>query len=327
MTAANPDIQAALERIDNRFGPARALLSPDAPGWSLAGAAAGATGRLAMGSGPNPEAARAACLGEIAETLAITNGDGPDAVEAFWLDGGKAFMAEAAPLRSTDPSDPDDPGSEGAAAGPDDAHAIRAAAFERCERAAVRDWWTGARPPTAISEHWAADAGVAALLIRARAGVASPRRVRLLVLAGPAPAWTIAAVSEAAEGDSEPVLGFAADNDPGRAARRAVSEALQMEFGLRLSKAAGARGRGEAHKSVFLRIAALETERRDLINPAKGELASPAPATESGPPPDLGPGAFAARLTMEEIGIPVWRVVAPSLPTLREMANAQIGPM
>ena len=142
------------------------------------------------------------------------------------------------------------------------------------------------------------------------------------------PAWTIAAVSEAAKGRPEPVLGFASDLDPRRAARRAVSEAFQMEFGLRLSRAAVAKGRGAAHESVFRRIEALETAQRDLVDPPAEEVIHPEPAANGDGLPDLGPGAFAARLTADEIGVPVWRVVAPALPSLRDLPeNEGVQPM
>lgn len=319
---ASPD-EDVVEHLERAYGPVRILSAPDAPGWALAGAPLEGLGRLAMGSGAERSDARVRCLGEIAETVAIARG-APTAHVAL-----EAFASQG--LRELSPGAPPSAGggalsSEGVAAGADDADAIRRAALERIERAILRGWWLGEIRPRGLAASSSAAAAFRATCAAARAGAVSRGSEQCLILAGPSPAWVVAAVSRSSTG-GEPVLGYAADTDLSRAVLRSAAELFQMEFGLRLAKIARARREAGAHAEVFARIAALEGEKAGLIEAAS--VLSPA---DAGPAridwSFFGPGACATRLAPGEPCFPVWRVSAPCLPTLTGMkGDSEPGPV
>jgi YcaO cyclodehydratase, ATP-ad Mg2+-binding len=163
-------------------------------------------GRTASGAGTTREAAFQRCLGETAELHALA------------ARGGRARRRFH-------------PQRDGLAAHPDPECARRAAALEAFERRAVARWWRGEDGARAVSTNWLSDQGLEAKLSAARDGAALKRRTGWWQT-GPVGGPCVLICRSMSQEGQDPILGFAADPDPRRAAAKATREMLLMELNL-----------------------------------------------------------------------------------------------
>ncbi len=289
--------------------------APMTPGWRFAAARVPSFGDMAWGKGPTDADALASCLGEAAEMLALLAHPGDEVFCGIDPRGGPDRSFPAAQVVIADPRRDRGAGSEGVAAGRNRSDAVQAAVLERLERAAVARWWAGAVAPVALTPDWMEKQGLAALLAGARAGSSVPRVTRLLLLDGPAPVATVAALSEDPAG-GRPVLGYAAALCPVRAAGAALSELFQMEMGVSIALAARDPG---VHAAVFARMAAFAGPRSDLLRPRSDcgpDPVAAAPGDLARALDGLGTALWIIDLTRAGTGMPVVRAMAPGLPSL-----------
>lgn len=309
-----------LERLTGQIGSPEPVRFAGAPGWHFCVLPLREIGHLASAAGETEGRARLRCIGEAAEILSVRGRAADGAFQARLVDGGGEANIPREVAVSDDPAAVADAGSEGAAAGPDLARAWHAAGWERIERAAVFEWWTGAAEAREVDREWTADAGLFALHAAARGGAEEARRLHFLAVGDGHAARLLIAVLADRDGGS-PVLGFGAGQDPIVAASKALSEALQMELGLAISRHVLRMREDPAHRRVAERARSLEGTRAPLI---AGHGAPMRPTPHEGSESDalsrlLGEGAAYVDLTRVEIGVSVARVIAPALPTARPL--------
>lgn len=219
------------------------------------------------------------------------------------------------------------PLSHGCAAGATAETALSAALCEWVERDAALRWWRGEQPPASVGEPAAAAA--ADWLAVARRGRSSRSTVLLDIGAGSAVPVIVAASFD--PDGSGAAFGMKAHADPATAARGALREMAQMEFGLRLAQVKRER-QGQTALTpgdvAALRRAA-RTRHSALVTPI------PRPAR---PHEAIGPGAadiasrlagsghriWACRLD-DEPGAPVVRTLVSGLRAPFRAANAASG--
>lgn len=232
---AHPGCGPIIEQLDYLFhGQAIA-----APGIMLAG---GVTkdGIAVSGAGTTVASALTRLCGETAEQLAMARplDEAPQTLPRRCRGASPAttwIVARA--MAGTDtvavPRDlcraglPDREGqSEGLAAGPTIGAALQHGVMERIERRAVRDWWAGHGRAVRITD---------AHSLIAKLGAPRERRSHLLFLPNDSgvPVFLAASFDRSGHGFC---FGSAAHPDPARAARAALRELAQSEFGLQLAR-------------------------------------------------------------------------------------------
>lgn len=278
---------------------------------------------LAVGSGPTGDQAWNSCLGEAAEILSILRRKEDTSFEGYDLNRQNPSPIAAEFVTSADATSPTDPGNEGAAAGASFRHAATSALLERFERAAIHNWWTGQQDAIAVPREWTASAGTDNLVSSARMYAEQKRTYSVIVLELRYSVWTMAAISRDADGRT-PVVGYGAGLDPLSAARKAIGEMLQMEFGLHIANSSTAAQKSNVQSPVFRRIRALENERAHLISP-KSEVSlfelkedSDGRSILEIAERHLGKVTL-VDLTRDDIGVPVCRALTPELPTARHL--------
>ncbi|MDZ4797103.1 MAG: YcaO-like family protein [Bryobacteraceae bacterium] len=196
-------------------------------------------------------------------------------------------------------------GTNGCAAGPTSGDALRSALLELIERDALAIWWYNrlARPSIPlemVDRNSGMEEAVAGLR---RAG----RLPVLLDLTTDLGIPVYAAIAPLRDGSS-PVLGCGADTDPAAAARKAFREMMQCLYWSTRGLAPALRTwlhHADATQEKWLRPAGSLTPRPFA---AGNSVSACIGALEA-----RGVEAWKLDLTRRDIGIPVWRVVAPGL--------------
>ena len=137
--------------------------------------------------------------------------------------------------------------------------------LERIERHHVTEWWAGRSSPKRIDPDWLRQSGIAKVVTAARMGAPLKRRTTLLVIGTAGPVRTIVAVSRTPDG-RQPVLGFGADTEPGRAARSAISELFQMELAFFSALQAKGADRTGGHHAILARADQLQGPRAQILD-------------------------------------------------------------
>ncbi|RJL19692.1 hypothetical protein C9E82_10610 [Paracoccus siganidrum] len=249
-------------------------------------------GRTASGAGRTREAAFLRCLGETAELHAL-------AARAHV--GANDFAARR----------------DGIAAHPDADRARQAALLEAYERFAVLRWWHGLAEAQPLSERWLAGQGLGSHLETARWGAALRRRTGWWRIAGSAGPTVMICRSMSPEGQ-DPVLGFGADPDPLRAARKALRELFLMEMNLMELMAARRTGREAELQHVQDRILAYARRGPQLL-PASPPVTPVQPAALPAPREWFGTGLSLHAITPADGPLAVW-LCRPDLPAPAEDA-------
>jgi ribosomal protein S12 methylthiotransferase accessory factor len=207
--------------------------------------------------------------------------------------------------------------STGCAAGTTRADALRRGLLELIERDALALWWRGGRRARAIAGDTEAGAAAATLLVQVRQGH-SDRRTELLDITTDLDVPVVAAFSTRRDG-SGLALGLGCRTSLAHAARSAILEMCQSELSLHVIAAKRAQsGEASLNASDLRQLA-----RTTLLDPGKCLLLQPVgPAAEA---PEVsfktilqrlverGIVVYAVDLTRPRFGVPVVRVIAPSL--------------
>jgi hypothetical protein len=277
---------------------------PDAPGAAFFGATrvlrgdqgfAGASGAQIAASyagvGLTPLAAFSRCMGEAAEHAAMfALADDPRGDRAAML----RRLDGAGGART----------STGHAAGASLDHATDSAICERVERHAIALWFAGAAaaslPPPPEAR-----------LLEARFRGPDPRQVAYLALPSEVPGFVT--VAAATTGDTGLAVGYGCATDAAQAACKALSEAVQGEFALRLERSRAAEGIAPPATGFMARAT--------MFAQAPGLLRGTAPLPPLPPPGRRARDLIAARvtdLTVPGTDVPV---VHAAVPGLRDIAS------
>jgi ribosomal protein S12 methylthiotransferase accessory factor len=279
------------------------------------------------GLGANPDRAYERCVGEAIEYLSqLSPEDDPlrqgECVVATDLrDDMPASLPAALTLRSLD-NQRDRVGS-GCAAGRDWTEATAAGLWELIERDALVSWWYDGNPSRPLAKDVALDAEI---YLRRLRGNAHTRSTMLLDISAYPSLPAVAAFSFLANGTGF-VAGFAAHADVVRAARKAIRELIQMEFGFLLVGAkSSARLQLNEDELRQQRRATEVTADHAALQPRGGprDAASVGGAHEAlRRALEAVPGAVQAfDLTRDVFGVPVAKIVATGL---REVPRTHSG--
>lgn len=305
------------DAIALRVGAPQIFQSPSAPNWFVTALNLDGIGTIS-GKGPTQEAAYASCFGEAAEILSALRRPGDTTFCGMDVGTDARVQVACASVTIATPGAKDPIGSEGLGAGVDKAEAQRSAFLELIERHHVAEWWIAEPPGILLDDAWCRAHGLEDLIRDARTGAREPRKTLLICIGQAASVATIAAVSTQDDG-RWPVLGFAAHNDLVLAAKAAVSELFQMELSLTLARHASLAKTDGFDKSTLHRAHLLETSKSALLSikngdvPGKGTLCFADVARCLGVPVQL------VDLTRPDIGVPVYRAVAPGLMSARSL--------
>jgi len=216
--------------------------------------------------------------------------------------------------------------SNGVGAGACRQAALRSGLTEIIERDAIALWWYGGRPARAVDLPQVCGPGLTDLMDRVRG--ASRRRVWFLDITTDFDIPVAAALSCEAEGRAV-VAGFAADTAMDSAIKRAFLELCQMECAQQISVDKARDGAvetlSEQDRIWNRRFQALTLGDFPQLTPAGGAAArKPSPLPADAVPEDIaahleksGYPVYAIELTRPSIGIPVLRVVAPGLQSVK----------
>lgn len=323
MTDGADAIRRAAHTVDGLFTPvlpyasgARIICGTAEPA-SLGAAFAGFAAASVAGCGAHPDRAYERCIGEAVEYLSqlspeadrLRQGDGVAA--ANLRNGGDAFVPAAICLRTRD-NEEQRIGS-GCAAGRTAAEAAASGLWELIERDALVSWWYEGHAPRPLDRRAASGADQYLRLLR---GGAAGRRTIVIDISAYPDLPAVAACSFGPDGTGF-AAGFAAHADTLVAARKAIRELMQMEFGLLLVEAKVSAGlplnedelRQRRRAEVFVDHPALSA-RGDARDSAPSS--APAELLERGLAAVPGP-VHAVDLTRAYFGIPVAKIVAPAL--------------
>ncbi|GLQ55090.1 YcaO-like family protein [Devosia nitrariae] len=322
-TAGADPVRRAAHTVAGLFTP----VLPHAPGARiicgtaepalLGPAFSGFTAASVAGCSARPNRAYERCLGEAVEYLSqlspdkdrLRQGEGVAATDL--RTGGGAMVPAEICLRTRD-SQKRRIGS-GCAAGRTAAEAASSGLWELVERDALVSWWYEGHAPRPLDRRAASGAEQYLQLLRGGAG---GRRTILIDISAHPDLPAVAACSFGPDGKGF-VAGFAAHADTLVAARKAIRELMQMEFGLLLVEAKVSAGlplnedelrqRRRADVSVDHPALAVRGGARDSV-----PSSSPEELLERGLAAVPGP-VHAVDLTRADFGIPVAKIVAPAL--------------
>lgn len=300
-----------------KVGSPQLFQSPAAPNWFVTALNLDGIGTVS-GKGPTKEAAYASCFGEATEILsALRRSD--DAV-FFGTDAetGACVEFDCASVTISTPVGESQVGSEGLGAGKSKNDAETSAFLELIERHHVAEWWMSERPGILLDDAWCCACGLENLIMDARRGAHEPRKTFLMCIGQASSVVTIAAISMQAEG-RWPVLGFAAHNDPVLAAKAAVSELFQMELSLTLAQHASLNRADGFDKSTIDRAHLLETSKSALLSAVPGEVPQKTALRFGVVARELGVSIQLVDLARQDIGVPVFRAIAPGLTSARAL--------
>jgi ribosomal protein S12 methylthiotransferase accessory factor YcaO len=306
------------EKVVNLLGSPKPLEYKGAPGWYFYMLPIPDQGYLAFGAGETKDVAKLRCLGEAAEVLSVVWREHDYCFPAFDPISGDNTQVEAASAVSNGVGDPTDLGNEGVAAGASMEQALHSALWEVIERAAIYNWWQGQIAPHPICATWQAEVGLPELLAQARMGCSPTRKLRLLGLPRVFGSDVFIAVLMGSNG-ANPVLGYGAGPDPVLAAKKAISEGLQMELALTVALEAGTAD--PRNRTIIDRARALSDSHAALIASIGREIRPQEPESESNIDviQTLGADTLIVDLTRRNIGVPVVRVLAPQMPSARSL--------
>lgn len=311
------------DKLLDRFGEPEILVGPDAPKWRFA-ALKIERGLMVSGKGADATFARASCLGEAAEVMSAFRRADDSKCAALSLPGEQSCEVDPAHVTINAIDKPNDPGTEGLGTGRTAADAKQAALLERVERHYVAEWWTGGALAGRIPPAWLREHDVLRVEGDARAGATNVRHTEFLCLNDRGPVHVVAAVSRLQDGNW-PVLGFAAHFDAAEACRKALSELFQMELSLTLARISQMRGERSANAPALRRSLLLTGAKRHLLEGEAYVPPAPKPLNMVEAAVHLGVEIYLADLTREDIGVPVWRALAPGLSSARALKFTEEG--
>lgn len=284
---------------------------------SLGAAFAGFAAASVAGCGTHPDRAYERCIGEAVEYLSqlspeadrLRQGEGVAATDL--RNGRDATLPARICLRTCDNQERRI--GSGCAAGRTAAEAAASGLWELIERDALVSWWYEGHAPRPLDRR---AASCAEQYLQQMRGVAAERRTILLDISAYPDLPAVAACSFGLDGTGF-ATGFAAHADTLVAARKAIRELMQMEFGLLLVEAKVSAG-------LALNEDELRQQRRTGVtmdHPAlaiRGNARDSAPSGEPREVLERGlaavPGTvWATDLTRAHFGIPVAKIVAPAL--------------
>jgi thiazole/oxazole-forming peptide maturase SagD family component len=354
MLGSAPDVSPALRAIIGRMARLFALRSPDAPGLALAGGvlalseteqmAAGMPAMSVTGNGLDLTAALTACFGEAADALSqferpgdlVSSRRAPQLLTGWladaagtagnldWVlgadahDGGEVLVPADICLRRVPQHQAFAPAgalSSGCAAGPTVLHAKTRAVLELIERDAAALWWLGCRQGKALAPSPMLDE-----LMRHLRGTATGRHNILLDITTDIGVPVVAACSHDGHGQFF-ACGVASRATQVDAARAAILEMAQMELSAPIARIKAAE-QGEtalnASDRRHIARAMMDCATLPMLAPAAGEARTAVLADAAERLGELGQHLVYVDLTRPDIGVPVFRAIAPGLQPFSE---------